>query len=180
MNIYDAAKILGLTGTITPDDIKTAYHAATKKYHPDVNPAGEEIMKLVNAAYAVLKDFDGEIKDQQSDYGDALSIARPAKDIAADIQRRLIPHYLTAYDKAFKRHNEQIKQAEMEEYIAQAILKVAPGGRLCPDVRYSKTIYFDNGKAQLWKSDEVRLELRYLSVDQAIRIIAMLKPEHGA
>ena len=75
MNIYDAAKILGLTGTITPDDIKTAYHAATKKYHPDVNPAGEEIMKLVNAAYAVLKDFDGEIKDQQSDYGDALNEA---------------------------------------------------------------------------------------------------------
>jgi hypothetical protein len=75
MNIYDAAKILGLTGSITPEDIKRAYREACKKYHPDINPAGDEMMKLVNAAYDVLKEFSGELKDKQADYGDALNAA---------------------------------------------------------------------------------------------------------
>jgi DnaJ-class molecular chaperone len=76
MNIYDAAKVLGITGDITPEDVKAAYRAACKKYHPDVNPAGDEMMKLVNAAYDVLKEFSGvPLKDKQADYGDALNAA---------------------------------------------------------------------------------------------------------
>lgn len=75
MNIYDAAKILGLTGAITPEASKSAYREACKKYHPDVNPAGDDMMKLINAAYDVLKEYYGEIKDQQSDYGDVLNAA---------------------------------------------------------------------------------------------------------
>jgi hypothetical protein len=75
MNIYDAAKVLGITGDITPEDVKAAYRAACKKYHPDVNPVGDDMMKLINAAYAVLKDYTGTVKDQQTDYGDALNAA---------------------------------------------------------------------------------------------------------
>ena len=45
MNIYDAAKILDLKGNISPMDTKKAFLAACKKYHPDVNPAGESMMK---------------------------------------------------------------------------------------------------------------------------------------
>jgi hypothetical protein len=75
MNIYDAAKILGLSGTITPETSKTAYREACKKYHPDINPAGDDMMKLVNAAYDVIREYQGEIKDQQTDYGEALNAA---------------------------------------------------------------------------------------------------------
>ena len=75
MNQFDAAKILGLSGEITPDIIKTAYRQASMKYHPDRNPAGTEMMKLVNEAYAVLKDFSGDVKEQQADYGDLLNEA---------------------------------------------------------------------------------------------------------
>ena len=75
MNIYDAAKILGLTGEITPQDTKTAYREACKKYHPDVNPAGGEMIKLINAAYDALRDYSGDIKEQQTDYGDLLNEA---------------------------------------------------------------------------------------------------------
>ena len=35
-------------------DLKTAYRQACKKYHPDVNPHGLELMKVINAAYALL------------------------------------------------------------------------------------------------------------------------------
>ncbi|MAE51587.1 MAG: molecular chaperone DnaJ [Micavibrio sp.] len=75
MNIKDAAKILGLSGDITPELAKTAYRAACKKYHPDINPAGEDMMKVINEAFDALKDFTGEVKDQQTDYGDLLNTA---------------------------------------------------------------------------------------------------------
>ncbi len=75
MNVYDAAKILGITGEINPKIVKSSFREACKKYHPDVNPAGEELMKLVNEAYEILKDHKGESRDQQSDYSDLLSEA---------------------------------------------------------------------------------------------------------
>jgi len=75
MNKYDAAKILGLSGEITPEQAKSAYREACKKYHPDVNPAGEDMMKIINAAFDVLKDFSGEIHEKQTDYGDLLNTA---------------------------------------------------------------------------------------------------------
>ena len=39
----------------TEKDLKNAYRQACKKYHPDVNPDGLELMKVINAAYAFLK-----------------------------------------------------------------------------------------------------------------------------
>lgn len=75
MNIYDAAKILSVSGELTPDEIKKAYLAACKKYHPDINPAGAEMMKVINAAYDVLRDYSGTIKDEQSEYGDLFNNA---------------------------------------------------------------------------------------------------------
>jgi len=57
MNHNDALHILGLTAeSITPESIKLAYRKACGKFHPDKNPAGLEMMKLVNAAYAALEE----------------------------------------------------------------------------------------------------------------------------
>lgn len=75
MLVNDAAKILELTGTITPEDTKKAYRDACKKFHPDINPAGEEMMKIVNAAYTVLEAYTGTIKNQEAGYSDALNNA---------------------------------------------------------------------------------------------------------
>lgn len=57
MNIYDAIKVLGITDLekITEEDVKKAYRKASKKYHPDHNPSGEEMMKLVNEAHSALE-----------------------------------------------------------------------------------------------------------------------------
>jgi len=41
------------------DSLKTAYKTACKTYHPDVNPNGLEMMKLVNVAYEHLKKWLG-------------------------------------------------------------------------------------------------------------------------
>ena len=75
MNNYDAAKILGLTGALEPKETKKAYREACKKYHPDFNPAGEDMMKLVNQAYEVLKDFAGNLEIENIGYGELLNDA---------------------------------------------------------------------------------------------------------
>ncbi len=77
MQISDAANILRINGNITPQKVKKAFHEAAKKYHPDVNPAGEEMMKVVNSAFEVLKDYEGIIEAEQGDdlYPEALNAA---------------------------------------------------------------------------------------------------------
>lgn len=59
MKITDALAILGISGDYTPEIIKTAYRKACSIYHPDRNPAGLEMMKLVNQAYDELKEQSG-------------------------------------------------------------------------------------------------------------------------
>lgn len=80
MNIYDAAKILELSGTIIPADVKQAYRKAAKTYHPDRNPAGAEMMKIVNAAYDVLKNYDGEILAASHEAGDNENYGQSVND----------------------------------------------------------------------------------------------------
>lgn len=76
ISTYDAAKILGLNGEITPKLVKIAYKEAALKYHPDRNPAGAEMMQAVNAAYQVLKDFTGKLEFERGHgYGDELATA---------------------------------------------------------------------------------------------------------
>jgi hypothetical protein len=79
MKHQDALNILEIhTNPVTPEIIKQAYRKACSKYHPDRNPAGTEMMKLVNVAYAALENFTGEVStndDTQKDYGDALNAA---------------------------------------------------------------------------------------------------------
>ncbi len=57
----DYYEVLGISKTATDAEIKKAYHAMVKKYHPDLHPDdknAEEKMKEVNEAYDVLSDSD--------------------------------------------------------------------------------------------------------------------------
>lgn len=78
MKMQDAFNILGIgSGQVTPEDITQAYRRACMKYHPDRNPAGLEMMKLVNAAREALKDFvSGEsVTGEGRDYGEKINAA---------------------------------------------------------------------------------------------------------
>ena len=77
MEQSDAANILGLQDEITPEITKKAYRDAAKKYHPDINPAGSEMMKIINSAFEALKNFTGifDEKERQSNYPEALNEA---------------------------------------------------------------------------------------------------------
>ncbi len=58
MNKYDALLILGLTGKVSNNDIKLAYRRKAAEFHPDRNPTGAEIMKMINAAYELVQNED--------------------------------------------------------------------------------------------------------------------------
>ena len=55
MNRAQALNVLKPEGN-TLTDLKAAYRKAAKKYHPDINPNGLELMKIINSAFAFLKE----------------------------------------------------------------------------------------------------------------------------
>ena len=91
MNVQDACKILSLTGEYNPETVKTAYRKACSKYHPDRNPAGLEMMKLVNQAYDSLRDTNGTAHASESSdlssYGeDIFNALSKIIDLGLDIE----------------------------------------------------------------------------------------------
>ena len=56
----DPFQVLGVSRDASDEEIKKAYRALTKKYHPDRNPGdktAEQKMKEINAAYDQIKVF---------------------------------------------------------------------------------------------------------------------------
>ncbi|MBS0350770.1 MAG: DnaJ domain-containing protein [Proteobacteria bacterium] len=53
--------MLELSGIVNVEAIKKVYRRACMKYHPDRNPSGEHMMKLINAAYDALRDYTDDL-----------------------------------------------------------------------------------------------------------------------
>lgn len=82
MNYY---KTLGVEANGSPEEIRQAYHAMAKKYHPDVYHGSKSYatqkMKKINAAYEILKD-----PDARRQYDQELAMT-PKKQRAARTRR---------------------------------------------------------------------------------------------
>ncbi|MGH1379197.1 MAG: hypothetical protein ACRBB3_10295 [Alphaproteobacteria bacterium] len=116
----------------------------------------------------------------RNDYKEiSVNLHRCAKSITADIARRLLPDYLEAYDNALLRYSEERQKAEHLNLIAHTIAQVAQG-RISDHSRARKTVYFENGTAEIWSSGDINLELNRLSITQVIRIVSLLKEENIA
>ena len=74
--IDDPYKVLGLDRNASDEDVKRAYRALAKKYHPDLNPGDQEAarrMQEVNAAYEQIRNpekFRQQSQSQGGAYGD--------------------------------------------------------------------------------------------------------------
>jgi hypothetical protein len=49
-------EVLGVKPTASDAEIRRAYLALARRFHPDANPAGDERMRAVNEAWAVIGD----------------------------------------------------------------------------------------------------------------------------
>ena len=71
--IDDPYSVLGLTPDATDEEVKRAYRALAKKYHPDMNPGdphAAEMMNKINAAYDQIKNPQPRTNTQQRQYQD--------------------------------------------------------------------------------------------------------------
>ena len=69
--VDDPYKVLGLPKNASDEDVKRAYRALAKKYHPDLNPGDQEAarkMQQVNEAYDQIKNPEKYTR-QASSYG---------------------------------------------------------------------------------------------------------------
>ena len=113
MRTIDALNIFELNIETNIKEIKNRYKDLCKKYHPDLNPAGLEMMKLVNAAMEALEDFNPEFvhnKDQaQSSYGAEIwSALQTAHSLNLDVEVTGAWLWLHGDTKPVK---DQLKQA---------------------------------------------------------------------
>jgi hypothetical protein len=90
------------------------------------------------------------------------------------VSRRLLPHYLAAFERAAQRHREEQAAAESRELVQQALVKVT-GGRVASHGQRSGrgAVFFEGGKAEVWSFGRVDLELRDLTPERAIQIAAL-------
>ncbi len=70
--VDDPYKVLGLNPNATDEEVKRAYRALAKKYHPDLNPGDQEAarkMQEVNEAYDQIKNPEKYARQQASQGG---------------------------------------------------------------------------------------------------------------
>ncbi len=70
--IEDPYKVLGVSPDASDEEIKRAYRALAKKYHPDLNPGDETAakkMQQVNAAYEQIKNPEKAQRGPTGGYG---------------------------------------------------------------------------------------------------------------
>ena len=79
MNFKQAVGILKPTEN-TVEAIRAGYREQTKLYHPDINPNGLEMMKLINLAFEFLKEHCGKW-DYQRDFTAGPSLAEDIQAI---------------------------------------------------------------------------------------------------
>ena len=100
---------------------------------------------------------------------------RPARDIARDIERRLLPQYLEAFEQAKAEKRQEDDLEKRLDITACALAKVT-NGRISPHDKgqRQRRVYFDNGTAEFFCDGTVTLKLSNLSAEQAITLTAGL------
>ncbi len=74
--VDDPYKVLGLDRNATDEEVKRAYRALAKKYHPDLNPGDKEAarkMQEINDAYDQIKNPEKYARQQTSQSGGSYS-----------------------------------------------------------------------------------------------------------
>lgn len=115
MRIEEARKTFGFNqNQITEGDVKKAYRELSKKYHPDRNKEGAEMMKLINSAKDVLMGLSFPYTFENDDFeADFLDRFRDAFGAILDLEGlkiELVGAWIWVTGET-KRHKEELKEA---------------------------------------------------------------------
>ena len=104
--LKDYYSILGISFNASDDEIKRAYRALSKRWHPDVNPGLDTtaIMQDINEAYFILRDsamrvrYDAEYVKNPAGYDMQNVVLRQAikkaRESAASYVRRIVANWV--------------------------------------------------------------------------------------
>jgi YHS domain-containing protein len=81
MTMKVALNLFNLNGSISKDLLKKSYRKLCSKYHPDRNPSGLEMMKVINVAHDYLLDQINHSETHSSWNGADWFIEIPIKDM---------------------------------------------------------------------------------------------------
>ena len=84
MNINEALNVLNLKGTVSKEELAKAYKRMAIKYHPDKNPSGVEMMKIINNAYEFLKGLNQE-EFKHTDEKNAYNYSEDLEEVISEI-----------------------------------------------------------------------------------------------
>jgi len=115
MNTSQAIETLNPIEPITAETIKAAYKKAAFKFHPDRNPAGLEMMKIINEAWSVVKEittFDNntEATATESGYSEAVNDAINAVIILDGVEIEICGNWVWLSGNTYP-HKTAIKDA---------------------------------------------------------------------
>ena len=112
--LKDYYSILGISFNASDDEIKRAYRALSKRWHPDVNPGLDTtaIMQDINEAYFILRDsamrvrYDAEYVKKTAGYDMQDVVLRQAikkaRESAASYVRRIVANWVRKVSAGMK------------------------------------------------------------------------------
>lgn len=113
----DYYKVLGVVISASAEEIKTAYHSLSKKWHPDLNPDRDvtDIMQLINEAYCILGNpqkrerYNEEYRKYQ-EYRKRTEIARQAaQQHRKSNSQHESTHQSTSFNSEYNVSDEHVK-----------------------------------------------------------------------
>lgn len=130
MKKTDAAAILGLSGELSPETTRAAWLAIVKRLHPDTNPdASPDLIKMVNAAYDVLRDESGTVEPgAAAGYGETLEAALNALRGLAGLEIEICGSWVWVRGNT-REHKEALKAAGYRWSNAKEAWYFSPDGK---------------------------------------------------
>lgn len=117
MNITEALNVLDLKNEVTLDELKKTYKKLALNYHPDRNPIGAELMKMINEAYNYLIEHFENIKiftsknneDAYYNFGGKMEFVLKNVSQMEGVIYEIIGNWLWIYGET-KAHKDKLKE----------------------------------------------------------------------
>jgi curved DNA-binding protein len=175
-NFRDYYEILGISKEATADEIKRAYRALARQYHPDLNPGdkgAEEKFKLLGEAYDVLSDVDKRSQyEEYSRYwnqkgfrawGDRTKRQRNGRTSVQEAEYSAFEDFDNFVEQLLKRHKEGDAAVSWQAEPAQ---KEGRDGKVFQSNRTRRSAGSANGSVNASANDSVNASANGSTVEK--------------